>query len=327
MNLKAYFIEIIDGVTTLTLKNISKPSPKDDEVLIKVKAAGLNRGGFIVGGVMHGDREKPAGTEAAGEIISTGKDIKRYKIGDKIMGRVLGTSSGSFAEYALLKEYQLMDIPDGYSWEEAAAIPVSYLAAYDAVVTYGKLSKDQVMLITAISSAIGISALMIGNILKARIIGTSTSPKKISQLKNIGMDYGIITPTQQLEEEIIKYSKNGIDLAINCLGGSVFNASLNTLKYKGIIVNVGYMDGVFETSLDLRKIHAKRISVHGISNALIQKEDIKSTINGFKREILPYLGKDNYKPIIDKVFDFDDIDNGRKYMMNNKQVGKIIIKL
>ena len=145
MNLKAYFIEIIDGVTTLTLKNISKPSPKDDEVLIKVKAAGLNRGGFIVGGVMHGDREKPAGTEAAGEIISTGKDIKRYKIGDKIMGRVLGTSSGSFAEYALLKEYQLMDIPDGYSWEEAAAIPVSYLAAYDAVVTYGKLSKGQVM--------------------------------------------------------------------------------------------------------------------------------------------------------------------------------------
>jgi NADPH:quinone reductase len=325
--MRAYFTKIIDGYSILIPGSADKPSPEKDEVLIKVKATGLNRGGFIVGGVMHGKQDKPSGTEASGEIISVGSKVKGYKPGDNIMGRVLGTKSGSFAEYALLKEYQIMPIPYGYTWEQAAAIPVSFLAAYDAVITYGKLSKDQTMLITSISSAIGVSALQIGKILGAKVIGTSTSSQKIDQLRNIGMDFGILTPEEDLTKKIMEFSKNGLNLIINCLGGSVFEASIDSLAFKGIIVSVGYMDGIDKASIDLRKIHAQRISVHGVSNAFVQKEDIISTVNGFKEKILPHLRENKFKPIIDKVFDFDDIDNGRKYMMNNSQIGKIVIKL
>lgn len=325
--MKAYFTDVVDNQSVLIEGHTEIPSPEPDEVLIKVKATGLNRGGFIVGGIMHGKKEIPSGTEASGEVISIGSKVNGYKPGDYVMGRVLGTKSGSFAEYSLLKDYQIMPIPNGCTWEEAAAIPVSFLAAYDAVVTYGKLSKDQVMLITSISSAIGVSGLQIGKILEAKIIGTSSSHEKIKKLEKIGMDFGIITPEKDLTNKLREISKSGINLVINCLGGSVFNASMDALAFKGIIVNVGYMDGVDNAYVDLRKIHAQRYSVHGISNAHIQKEDIIQTVNGFKDKILPHLGKDNYKPIIDKIFDFDDIDKAREYMMHNNQVGKIVIKL
>lgn len=325
--MKAYFTEIVDNHSVLVQRDTDIPTPESDEVLIKVKATALNRGGFILGSVMHGKQDTPSGTEASGEILSIGSKVRGYQLGDCVMGRVLGTKSGSFAEYALIKDYQIMPIPDGCSWEEAAAIPVSFLAAYDAVVTYGKLSEGQVMLITSISSAIGASALQIGKILGAKIIGTSTSNKKLKQLQKIGMDYGIITPEKNLTNKLMDISKAGINLVVNCLGGSVFNSSMDALAFKGIIVNVGYMDGIDNASIDLRKVHAQRYSIHGISNAFIQKDDIIHTINGFKDKILPHIGKDKHKPIIDKIFDFDDIDKAREYMMNNNQIGKIVIKI
>ena len=325
--MKAYFTEVIDNQSKLLPRDIEIPVPQKDEILFKVKSTALNRGGFIVGGVMHGNPNKPSGTEAAGEIVDLGSDIKNYKIGDKIMGRVLGTDSGSFAEYALIKEYQTMRIPDSYTWEQAAAIPVSFLAAYDAIVTYGNLSKDQITLITSISSAIGASGLVISKILGAKVIGTSTSKKKLDALARYGMDFGIITPEQNLTKKLLDYSNGGINLVVNCLGGSIFNDAMNALSFKGIIVNVGYMDGIDTVPINIRKVHAQRYSIHGISNAFVTKDDIIQTVEGFKRNILPYLDKDNNKPIIDKVFHFDDIDQGREYMMSNSQIGKIVITL
>jgi tumor protein p53-inducible protein 3 len=141
------------------------------------------------------------------------------------------------------------------------------------------------------------------------------------------MDFGIITPEENLTKKLLDLSNGGINLVVNCLGGSIFNDAMNALLFKGIIVNVGYMDGIDTVPINIRKIHAQRYSIHGISNAFVTKDDIIQTVEGFKRDVLPYLDKDNNKPIIDKVFHFDDIDQGRKYMMSNSQIGKIVITI
>ena len=325
--MKAYFTDVVNGESRLVAADIDMPKPADDEILIKVRATALNRGGFIVGGVMHGASAYPSGTEAAGEIIQIGSRVQKYKLGDKIMGRVIGTNSGSYSEYCTIKDYQAMFIPVGFSWEESAAIPVSFLAAYDALITYGKLSKDDIVLITSISSAIGSSALIISKIIGAKVIGTSTSDLKLEKLRNYGMDFGIITPETNLADKIKEFTDDGINLVVNCLGGSIFNDAMMALKFRGILVNVGYMDNITNVEVDLKKIHSQRYSIHGISNAYVTRKDIIKTVEGFKRNILPYLGKNKEKPIIDKIYNFDDIDKARKYMMSNNQIGKIVVKL
>ena len=267
--MKAYFTDVVNGESRLVAADIDIPKPADDEILIKVRATALNRGGFIVGGVMHGASAYPSGTEAAGEIIQIGSRVQKYKLGDKIMGRVIGTNSGSYSEYCTIKDYQAMFIPVGFSWEESAAIPVSFLAAYDALITYGKLSKDDIVLITSISSAIGSSALIISKIIGAKVIGTSTSDLKLEKLRNYGMDFGIITPETNLADKIKEFTDDGINLVVNCLGGSIFNDAMMALKFKGIFVNVGYMDNITNVEVDLKKIHSQRYSIHGISNAYV----------------------------------------------------------
>ena len=325
--MRAYFTDIVNGDSRLVAADIDIPKPADDEILIKVRATALNRGGFIVGGVMHGASAYPSGTEAAGEIVQIGSRVQKYKLGDKIMGRVIGTNSGSYSEYCTIKDYQAMFIPSGFSWEESAAIPVSFLAAYDALITYGKLSKNDIVLITSISSAIGSSALIISKIIGAKVIGTSTSDLKLEKLRNYGMDFGITTPETNLADKIKEFTDDGINLVVNCLGGSIFNDAMMALKFKGIFVNVGYMDNITNVEVDLKKIHSQRYSIHGISNAYVTRKDIIKTVMGFKRNVLPYLGKNKEKPIIDKIYNFDDIDKARKYMMSNNQIGKIVVKL
>ena len=325
--MKSYFTEIINNESVLIQKNIEVPSPGDNEVLIKVNAAGLNRGGFIVGGVMHGSSTKPGGTEAAGDIVEIGKNIKGYSIGDKIMGRVLGKESGAFAEYTLIKDYQIMPIPKKYSYEEAAAIPVSFLAAYDAVITYGKLKQNEWVLISAIPSAVGVAALQISQVVKANTIGTSSSKEKIRFLKEKGLDYGIQLPDADLSKKLKDISQNGIDVVVNCLGGSIIKQCMESLAFKGRLIAVGYMDGINNVEIDFRKVHANRFSLHGVSNAKVAIDDIKETVNGFKSLILPALEKRHIEPIIDKVFDFDSINEARIHMMTNKQIGKIVVKI
>jgi NADPH2:quinone reductase len=102
---------------------------------------------------------------------------------------------------------------------------------------------------------------------------------------------------------------------------------MESLAVKGRLIAVGYMDGINNVEIDFRKVHANRFSLHGVSNAKVGIDDIKETVNGFKSLILPALEKREIEPIIDKVFDFDSINEARIHMMTNKQIGKIVVKL
>ena len=180
--MKAYQVKTADGATHVAPYDPPRPEAGRGEIQIKVHAAGLNRGEFIVGGVMHGAPGRPGGTEAAGEITAIGEGVDGWRIGDRVMGRLFG-GGGGFAEYAVMADHQAMAVPTHFSWEQAGAVPSSYLAAYDAVITGGALKTGDWMLVTAASSAAGAASIQIAKAIGGRTIGTSGAEAKLDVLK------------------------------------------------------------------------------------------------------------------------------------------------
>ena len=165
--------------------------PISQQVLIKVKAASLNRGEFLVGMGIGGagSASKPSGMEAAGEVVAIGEQVAQHAscpiaIGDRIMGR----APGGFAEYALLDAQDILAIPSSMDWIDAACVPIAYLVAYDMVVAGGELQKGQSCLITGASSGVGVASMQIAQVIGARVIGTSSSQHKLDRLTSLGLD-------------------------------------------------------------------------------------------------------------------------------------------
>jgi NADPH2:quinone reductase len=324
--LKSYWLKTEAGQMQLEPRDVPEPDVEVGQIVVRVRAAGLNRGEMIVGGVMH-HAEKIGGTEAAGEVHAVGPGVEDWKVGDRVMGRVIGRDRGAFAEYTSMQAHQAMRIPDSFSWEEAAAIPVSFCAAYDAVVAYGRLRPDQWMLVTAASSAVGVAAIQTGKIVGAKVIGTSGSPEKLKVLATLGMDEGIATREPDFAEKVIAITDNGANLAINCLGGSVFGECLRSLAFAGRIATVGYVDGVHEAELDLKRLHANRHVVFGVSNSRLGEADRAATVAGFVKDILPAFSDGKVRPRIDRIFSFHDLPAAKAHLLSDTQVGKIVVRL
>ena len=325
--MRAFQVRTVSGATVVEPCEIPKPEPKAGEIGLRIHAAGLNRGEFIVGGVMHGAPGKPGGTEAAGEVTEVGAGVTGWKRGERIMGRLFGTGGGGFAEYAVMNEHQAMHVPDHFSWAEAAATPSSYLAAYDAVITGGRLARGEWMLVTAASSAAGVASIQIAKAIGGFAIGTSGSPDKLRRLKEIGLDAGIATREPDFATLVREVAPDGVALAVNCVGGSMFAECLAVLAHGGRLAVVGYVDGVHSAEVDLRELHANRLIVFGISNSRRTLAQRAETVAGFRRDVLPLMRRGVFAPLVDRVFAFDELPAAKEHMESNGQVGKIVVSL
>ena len=310
--MRAYFLKSPE--MTLELRDAPQPQPKPGQQLVRVRAAGLNRGELLRHGLTKPGPAKIGGTEGAGELPS----------GERVMGRL----PGSFAEYAVIDESDAIPVPPNLSWEEAAAIPLTFLVVYDMLVQQGSLKRGEWLLVTGVSAGVGVAALLAAKALGANVIGTSGSAEKLAKLKPLGLDVGIQTRKPDFCDAVMKATGGkGADLVVNNVGGSVFAECVRALGYEGRLATVGYVDGVMQAEMDIEALHSKRLKLFGVSNKMRNAAQRSVTVQGFVRDFLPLFASGQLKPVIDRVYAFDQLPQAKARMEADAHVGKIVVRI
>ena len=311
--MQAFFIDPKD--ISLALGEAPKPQPAAGKLLVRVRAAGLNRGELLRHGLTKPGPAKIGGTEGAGEVEGSA-------------ARVMGRLPGSFAEYALMDDADAIPVPPNLSWEEAAAIPITFLVVYDMLVQQGALKKNEWLLVTGASAGVGVAALLAGKALGAKVIGTSGSEEKLEKLSALGLDVAIPTRKPDFSHKILEATGGkGADLVVNNVGGSVFAECVKSLGYEGRLATVGYVDGVMQAEMDIEALHSKRLKLFGVSNKMRTAAQRAVTVQGFIRDFLPLFASGKLKPVIDRVYDFKDLPAAKARMESDAHVGKIVVRV
>lgn len=311
--MQAFFIDPKD--ISLALGEAPKPQPAAGKLLVRVRAAGLNRGELLRHGLTKPGPAKIGGTEGAGEVEGSA-------------ARVMGRLPGSFAEYALMDDADAIPVPPNLSWEEAAAIPITFLVVYDMLVQQGALKKNEWLLVTGASAGVGVAALLAGKALGAKVIGTSGSEEKLEKLSALGLDVAISTRKPDFSHKILEVTGGkGADLVVNNVGGSVFAECVKSLGYEGRLATVGYVDGVMQAEMDIEALHSKRLKLFGVSNKMRTAAQRAVTVQGFIRDFLPLFASGKLKPVIDRVYDFKDLPAAKARMESDAHVGKIVVRV
>jgi NADPH:quinone reductase-like Zn-dependent oxidoreductase len=323
--MKSCWIITKDHRPVLEYREVPIPEPKAGELVIEVYASALNRGELVVGGAVHGGPEKIGGNEASGIVHAVGKGVTGWKVGDKVIGRC----RGGFAEYALLDAGQAMPMPARLTWQQAAAIPISYITAWEMLYPpYGRLAAGEWLLITGVSAGAGVASVQLGKLLGAKTIGTSGSQAKLDRIVPLGLDVAIATRGADFAPKVLEATGgHGADLAVNLVGGTQFAECVKCLARKGRLSVVGYVDGLLTAEIDLAAVHAGRLEIFGISNARLSAEEKAAATAGFARDVLPAFVDGRLDPVIDRVFGFDEIPQAKECMDTSAMVGKIVVAL
>ena len=320
--MKAYWIAPGPSGTGVELRETATPEPKPGEILVRVRASSLNRGELLGGKA--GAAARAGGGECAGEVVELGDGVTGLAPGDRLMGRC----GGGFAEYALMDAREAMRVPASLSWEEAAAMPLVFLVVYDMLVAQGRLAAGQWLLVTGVSSGVGVASLQTAKVLGARVIGTSGSAEKLARLEKLGLDVGLRTRAADFAGAVLKATDGkGASLAVNNVGGSVFAECIRALAFEGRLAIVGHLDRVMSATLDLEALHGKRLTVFGVSNRLRNAGQRAETVRGFVRDILPHVEAGRLRPLVDRVFGFDDLPAAITFMESDAQVGKLVVRV
>jgi NADPH2:quinone reductase len=323
--MQSYWVLPRSGTTLLELREAEVPQPGPGQLLLRVRAAGLNRGEMIAGHGGHakeGAAGRPAGVEGAGEVAQIGAGVQDFREGDRVMGRC----RGSFSEFVVMDVREAVRVPQGLTWQEAGSIPLVFTVVHDMLIAQGRLQAGEWLLVVGVSSGVGVASLQTAKALGAKVIGTSGSEYKLERLKSAGLDVGVRTRSADFAAAVLEATGGtGVNLAVNNVGGSVFAECVRTLAFEGRFATIGHIDGVNRSEMDVQSLHAKRLTLFGVSNSLRNADQRATAVPGFKADILPFIESGRIRPLIDRVFSFGELAAAKAYMESNAHVGKIAV--
>ncbi|MHB8602893.1 MAG: zinc-binding dehydrogenase [Nitrosotalea sp.] len=335
-----------DYKSILSVKELPDPKPKPNEVVFSVKAAALNyndiwgmRGQPVAVPLPH-----VSGSDAAGEVIAIGEDVTNFKVGDRVVshsnmscrvcdactdgreydcqkrtiwGFQTGPNWGAFSEITHLPEVNVAKIPEGVSFDEAAAASMTLLTSWHMLVGRAKIHPGQTVLIMGGGSGVGSFGIQIAKLYNCNVIATG-SPDKLDKLKEIGADFAVDHRKADWAKEVRQIAKpfGGIDISFDHIGQTHWNDQLTLLKYGGTLVTCGATTG-YDAKTDLRHIFFKGTNILG-------------STQGTKAELeqgLYWMGKKKIKSTIDSVYNFENAAEAHTKMLTGKGlVGKILLK-
>jgi NADPH2:quinone reductase len=311
--------------TGLQIQDIPRPEPKPFQILVKVRAAGLNRADLAAaqGRGGHGTVGATLGLDWAGEVVAAGAETQGgFKPGD----RVMCAGAGGYAEYAVCDWGRAVIIPADMTFEYAATLPVVLGTMHDALVTNGRLRAGESVLVQGASSGVGLMALQIAKLLGAkRVIGTSTNPERRARLKAFGADLSIDTTDPGWPDLVLKATEGkGVNLIIDQVSGSVMNGNMQAAAILGRIVNVGRLGGG-KADFDF-DLHAnRRITYIGVTHRTRSVDELREETRAMWADLAQAVRGKRLSLPIDKVFPLQDAKAAQDYMRANQHFGKILL--
>lgn len=327
--MKGIYINNFGDNLDLTLNNVPAPQiATDTEVLIRVRAAGLNRADLLQ---VRGLYPPPAGyspnipgLEFSGEIAAVGDAVSDWQIGDRVFGITAGEAQ---AENLAIDSSLLVRIPENLSFTEAAAIPEAFITAHDAIFTRGSLKQGETLLIHAVGSGVGLAGLQLGKANGSMVIGTSRTTDKLGRCAKYGLDHAISTADGiEFAGRIGEITNGkGIDITLDLVGGAYFPQNLASLAVKGRLILVGLTAGR-TAEFDMGMALQKRLTITGtVLRGRSTAEKAEAT-RAFADEVVPLLATGTIRPNLDRVFAAEDVIAAYKYLGSNESFGKVVLE-
>jgi NADPH2:quinone reductase len=317
------------GENGVEVREVPKPAPKPNEVLIRVRASSLNRADLLVAsGHQHGATGGVGarlGLECAGEVEAVGDAVDGVRPGD----RVMSSAPGGHAECAVADWGRVHRIPtNNISYEQAACLPVALQTMHNAIVTAGRLKRGESLLIQGASSGVGLMGLQIGKFLGAApVMGTSTNPERRARLKDFGCDLALDSGDAAWPEQVKQATRGeGVDLIVDQVSASVANQNLDAAAVLGRIVNVGRLGGMKgEFNFDLHAL--KRVDYIGVTFRTRTPEEVREINRRMRADLWPAVEAGTLTLPIDATFDLAQVAEALARMGANRHFGKIVLRI
>ena len=317
--MKATVVHEFGAEEVLRYEDVDDPAPGPDEVLIRVRAAGINRGdlGWRMGTYTAG-MALPfiIGWDIAGTVAAAGEGVSGFRPGDRVVARV---PQGGYAELASAPAHQTVKIPEGVSFEQAAALPVAYLTSWFALKHQGALQPGETCLVQAAASGVGVAGIQIAKAMGARVLTTASTEKKLELGRRLGADVAINYTTTDFVEVVQRETdRRGVDVVLESVGGDVLMRSVTALAQFGRLVSVGNSSRS-PAPTDLAQLLGKRISLfgfylgaeHGVPKALA--------------ELLDMVAAGTIEAVLDRSFPLRDAAEAHRYVASRGNMGKVLL--
>jgi NADPH:quinone reductase-like Zn-dependent oxidoreductase len=342
--MKAIAITAHGGIDQMQYLDVDRPQLGPRDVLINARAVALNHLDIWVRNGLPGAKltmPHILGADGAGVVAEVGSEVHTVRVGDRVLinpalncgvcefchageqslcarfGIVGETGPGTFAEYFKIPQENAHPIPEGLSWEEAAALPLVFVTAWRMLISKAAIKPGEDILILGIGGGVATAALQIAKSLGLRAIVTSSSDEKLQQAKNLSADVAINYTTQDFAREVRDVTKRrGVDVVVDSVGGDSHVKSLACLVKGGRLVTCGATAGP-RPQTDLQRIFWNQLTVFG------------STMGNMREfvEMLNFVRKRGVKPVIDRVLPLTDAAQAMARMEEGKQFGKIVLKV
>ena len=329
--MRAVIITKPGEVEVLEIQEVDDPpKPAADRVLVRVRAAALNRADILQ---RQGKYPPPPGApsdipgmEFAGEVSHTGPEVTSWKIGDRVFGICAG---GAQAEFVVVPANHLARVPDNLSWTDAAAVPEVFITAHDALFAQAGLQPGETVLIHAAGSGVGTAAIQLVRAAGARSLGSSRSAEKLERARDYGLNESIVVgdePARFVNAVKTWTNNHGVDVILDLVGAAYFEANLLALAPTGRMILVGTTSGSRST-IDFAVVMSKRLTVRGTVLRGRSNEEKATATRLFSKHVVPLLASGVVRPVVDAVYPLQEIQQAHRLMESNQNFGKIVLSV
>ncbi len=304
------------------------PAPREDEVLIRVLAAGVNRPDVQQRKGLYPPPPGASpviGLEVAGEVVAVGAGVTRWKAGDRVCAL---TNGGGYAEYCTAPEAQTLPWPAGFDALRAAALPETYFTVWANLFGHGRLAAGETVLIHGGTSGIGVTAIQLAKAFGARVLATAGSAAKCEAMRKLGADAAIDYKTQDFVEEVKRLTDGrGVDVLLDMVGADYFQRNLRCMAKDGRLVIIAFLSGHEAEKVDLRPIMVKRLTVTGSTMRPRTTAEKGAIAAELEAKVWPLLARGEAGPVIHSVFPFTRAAEAHALMESSTHIGKIMLDL